>query len=277
MKNKLRSFLFPMRDPPYPRNSHVPKFHSGGLVLWTISFLLLFFIFSSAVALAGPPFVTDDPETVEYKHWEMYVASQYKHDRDQTSVTAPHLEINHGLLPDVQVHLIAPLQYVKPEGEASQYGYGDTELGIKYRFIRETQSRPQMATFPIIEIPTGDLSRGLGNGKTQFFLPLWFQKSWGPWTTYGGGGYWFTSGDGNRDWWLFGWQLQREITKKLTIGAEIYYKSSSMVDIDESKGYTVGAIINFTENHHLLLSVGQDIYGPNYLSCYIAYQLTFGP
>jgi hypothetical protein len=276
MKNKCRFFLFSMGDPSDP-NSKVPKFNTGILALWMVRILLLVFIFPSAVALAGPPFVTDDPETVEYKHWEMYLASQYRHDRDQTSVTAPHVEINHGLLPNVQVHLIAPLQYAKPEEEASQYGYGDTELGVKYRFIQETPSRPQVATFPIIEIPTGDLSRGLGNGKTQFFLPLWFQKSWGPWTTYGGGGYWFTSGDGNRDWWLFGWQLQREITKKLTLGTEVYYKTSSKADIDESKGYTVGAIINFTENHHLLLSAGQDIYGPNYFSFYIAYQFTFGP
>jgi hypothetical protein len=39
----------------------------------------------------------------------------------------------------------------------------------------------------------------------------------------------------------------------------------------------VGAIINITENHHILLSAGQDINGPNYLSVYIGYQLTFGP
>jgi hypothetical protein len=39
----------------------------------------------------------------------------------------------------------------------------------------------------------------------------------------------------------------------------------------------VGAIINLTDNHHLLLSGGQDVSGPNYHSFYIAYQFTFGP
>ena len=228
-------------------------------------------------ALAGPPFKTDDPETVEYRHWELYLATQYSKDRDQVSATLPHVEVNYGLVPNLQVHLIAPLQYVKPEGEASQYGYGDTEFGMKCRFIQESKYVPQVATFPLIEIPTGDVSRGLGNGKTQVFLPLWLQKSWGSWTTYGGGGYWFTSGLDNRDYWQFGWILQREINKKLALGAELYYKTSSKADIDESKGYTVGAIINFTDNHHLLLSVGQDIYGPNYYNFYIAYQFTFGP
>ncbi len=229
------------------------------------------------VVLAGPPFKTDDPEPVEYKHWELYLASQYNKDRDQVSATLPHVEVNYGLIPNLQVHLIAPMVYVKPEGEGSQYGYGDTELGVKYRFVQETKYIPQVGTFPLIEIPTGDVTRGLGNGKTQFFLPLWLQKSWGPWTTYGGGGYWFTSGQDNRDYWQFGWLLQRDINQKLTLGAELYYRTSSRADIDESKGYTVGAIINFTDNHHLLLSVGQDIYGPNYYSVYVAYQLTFGP
>jgi hypothetical protein len=235
------------------------------------------FITVPKIASAGPPFKTDDPEPVEYKHWEIYLASQYSHDRDQNSATLPHIEVNYGLVPNVQVHLIAPFQYVKPEGEASQYGYGDTEFGIKYRFIQETNNFPQVGIFPIVEIPTGDLTRGLGNGRAQVFLPLWLQKSWGPWTTYGGGGYWFTSGEGNRDWWYFGWLLQREINKKLTIGAELYYKTASKTDIDESKGYTIGATINLTDNHHILLSAGQDIYGPNYYNFYIAYQFTFGP
>jgi len=239
--------------------------------------LWLAFALAPRVALAGPPFKTDDPEPVEYKHWELYLASQYIKDRDQVSATLPHIEVNYGLVLNLQVHLIAPLQYVKPEGEASQYGYGDTEFGVKYRFIQESKYVPQVGIFPLVEIPTGDVTRGLGNGTTQFFLPLWLQKSWGPWTTYGGGGYWFTSGAENRDYWQFGWLLQREINKKLTLGAELYYKTSSKADIDESKGYTVGAIINFTDNHHLLLSAGQDIYGPNYYSFYIAYQLTFGP
>jgi len=242
------------------------------------AFAVLFvFITVPKTASAGPPFKTDDPEPVEYKHWEIYLASQYIHDRDQDSATLPHIEANYGPAPNLMVHLIIPLQYVKEEGQASQYGYGDTEVGIKYRFIEETTWRPQVGTFPLVEVPTGDVSRGLGNGRTQIFLPLWLQKGWGPWTTYGGGGYWFTSGEGNRDWWYLGWLLQREITKKLTLGAEVYYKTSSKADLDESKGYTVGAIINFTEHHHLLLSAGQDIYGPNYCNFYIAYQFTFGP
>lgn len=244
----------------------------SGMIYLRICLLLLFLV---QPALAGPPFVTDDPEPVEYKHGEIYLASQFIHARDQDSSTLPHLEVNYGLVPNVQVHLIAPLQYVNPAGQSSQYGYGDTELGIKYRFLRETDHRPQAAIFPLIEIPTGNPALGLGNGQAQYFLPLWLQKSWGSWTTYGGGGIWINPGDGNRNWWQFGWELQRDINKYLTLGCEIYYKTAARTDADESKGYNFGAIINLTSNHHLLLSAGQDIAGPNYFSFYVAYQLTF--
>jgi hypothetical protein len=253
------------------------RFKSILSIIFLIAVFWSIFALAPPIAGAGPPFVTDDPEPVEYQHWEIYLAAQYRHDRDQVSSTLPHLEINYGLIPDVQIHLIAPLQYAKPEGASSQYGYSDTEVGVKYRFIHETEYFPQVGIFPMVEFPTGDADKGLGNGRTQYFLPVWLQKSWGPWTTYGGAGYWINPGAGNKDWWQIGWQIQREINKSLILGTELYYKTANTEDSKGAAGYTVGAIINITENHHILLSLGQDINGPNYLSCYIGYQLTFGP
>jgi hypothetical protein len=256
------------------KQSHLSRFLS---TMFFLTFVLSIFAFMPQIVYAGPPFLTDDPEPVEYQHWEVYLAAQYKHDRDQDSSTLPHLEINYGVIPNVQIHLIAPLVYVKPEGASSQYGYGDTELGVKFRFIQETDYLPQVGIFPMIEFPTGDADKGLGNGRTQYFLPIWLQKSVGQWTTYGGGGYWINPGEGNKDWWQFGWQLSREINKHLTLGAELYYKTATTTDSNDTTGYSIGAIINFTDNHHLLLSAGQDINGPNYLSAYVGYQFTFGP
>jgi predicted CXXCH cytochrome family protein len=51
-------------------------------------------------------------------------------------------------------------------------------------------------------------------------------KDFGKWTTYGGGGYGFNPGPGNRDYWLVGWQLQRQITNKLTLGAELFHQTA---------------------------------------------------
>jgi hypothetical protein len=228
-------------------------------------------------SLAGPPFLTDDPEPVEQRHWEVYLGSQLARDQGDWSGTAPHLEVNYGAAPELQLHLIAPLAFSAPHGESTQYGYGDTELGAKYRFLTETESRPQAGIFPLVELPTGDDNRDLGGGETTCFLPLWLQKSFGPWTTYGGGGYWINPGDNNRNWWFMGWLLQRQISSRLTAGAEVFHSTPSETDGDPSTGFNAGVIADLDEMNHLLFSAGHSVQGPDRFQCYVAYQLTFGP
>lgn len=283
MNSPIRLILAKSPYRPYPLpeayGSRTRGVHPGrtlmimflGVIFWHL------FILAPKIVWAGPPFVTDDPDPGEYRQWEVDLAAQFRHGRDGDASTLPHLEVNHGLLPDVQIHLVLPLVYVKPAGASSQYGYGDTELGIKYRFLSETNYRPQVAIFPLIELPTGDHDRGLGNGRTQYFLPVWLQKSLGPWTIYGGAGYWINPGDGNKDWWLFGWVIQRDINKTLTLGVELYYRTADTEAGHDAVGYAAGALVNITGNHHLLLSLGQDINGRDDLAGYVGYQLTFGP
>jgi len=176
-------------------------------ILWSMLTL------TPQAAFAGPPFITDDPEPVAYRHWEIYLASQYKHDRDQEAATFPHVEINYGLIPNVQVHLIAPMQYVKPEGQSSQYGYGIRSSASSIVSSRKQSTSLRWAYFRSLSFPRVILPRDWATVRPNISCPFWLQKSWGPWTTYGGGGYWVNPGEGNRDWWQFGWQLQREINK----------------------------------------------------------------
>jgi hypothetical protein len=232
---------------------------------------------SHSPAWAGPPFITDDPEPVGYRHWELYVASQYIHSTDGTSGTAPHFEVNYGVRPNVQLHIIAPFAYSQQNGMSRQYGFGDIEMGIKYRFLRETATRPQIGIFPLVEVPTGDCNRGLGNGQSQIFLPVWLQKSWGKWSSYGGGGWWYNPGTGNRNYWFAGWQVQRSLSKHLALGGEVFYATPSTVDGNNRTGFNLGLIYDFDEGHHLLFSAGTDIHGSNRRSAYLAYQWTFGP
>jgi hypothetical protein len=246
-------------------------------VLSALAPVLVLSVLVPSEALAGPPFRTDDPEPVPYRRWEVYVASQWERNRDDTGATAPHLEVNYGAYPDLQLHIIAPLVYENPEGESAQYGYGDTEFGFKYRMMHETKMQPQVGIFPLIEIPTGDEDRGLGNGKAQVFIPLWLQKSWGPWTSYGGAGYWINPGTGNKNWWFIGWQAQRKLTDLLTLGAEVFHQTPSEEGEDSHTGFNVGGLLDLSELQHLLFSLGRDFSGSNRLSCYVGYQLTFGP
>ena len=228
-------------------------------------------------AWAGPPFLTDDPEPVDYQHWEFYIASQHTETSDGWSGTAPHIELNYGVVTNVQLHLIAPLAYDAASIGSTHYGYGDTELGVKFRFLQETENCPQAGIFPLLEVPTGSKSDGLGNGHLQVFLPLWLQKNFGDWTIYGGGGYGINPGAGNENWGFGGAVVQRQVTKNFLLGGEVYHRTTMETGGQSDTGFNIGTVIDFSENHHLLFSVGRSIDGPTDFQCYVAYQFTFGP
>jgi hypothetical protein len=230
------------------------------------------------VVRAGPPYVTDDPEPVEFRHLEAYLATQGGYDRDRNlSFTAPHVEVNYGAVPDLQLHLIAPLQYVRPAGGPAAYGYGDTELGAKFRFVHESDVVPQIGTFPLFELPTGDSTRGLGAGELQVLLPLWLQKTVGPLLTYGGGGYWINPGPGNHNWLFVGFHLEAKLGP-VSPGFEIFHGTSRHEGEPGETRFNVGAVIDVTDLHHILMSAGRSLdAGAPAFQWYLAYQLTIGP
>ncbi len=234
----------------------------------------------TGAALAGPPFRTDDPEPVDYQHWEVYAFSLGTEAHGDTSGILPGIEVNYGVVPDVQLHVVMPLAYDSPSGGGLHSGYGDTELGVKYRFVQEDENgwRPMIGIFPMVELSTGSARRGLGAGTTREFLPVWIQKSFGDWMTYGGGGYNINPGAGNRNYWFMGWYLQRQVTKQLALGGEIFHQTADSIGARDSTGFNLGGVFDFTEHHHLLFSAGrglQNARDTNQFSYYFGYQLTF--
>ena len=228
-------------------------------------------------ACAGPPFITDDPEPVELHHWEVYVSSAQERDPAGTTGTLPHIEVNYGPAPDLQLHVILPYAFSRPEGQGTRRGYGDTEFGAKYRLVQETPRRPMIGVFPLLEIPTGDAGSGLGAGHYRLFLPVWLQKSWGPWTSYGGGGYWTNPGAGNRNYWLFGWELQKDLSERLTLGGELLQTTPATQDGRSDFGLNLGGQYNLDEGHHILFSAGRSLRGDTEFMGYLGFQWTFGP
>jgi hypothetical protein len=243
-----------------------------------LSFLL--FIAALSPARAGAPFITDDPEPVEYGHWEISAFTQGTHASGERSGTLVGIDANYGALPELQLHLIAPLAFDKVTGSGAKYGYGDTEFGAKYRFVQESNDGwwPAVAVFPLVTVPTGDDKRGLGDGHTRTFLPLWLEKNFGDWRTFGGGGYWNNPGADNKNYWFAGWALQRQITENFSFGGEVFHQTADTAGGKGSSGFNLGGIYDLTENYHLLFSAGRGIQnasGTNRFSYYLSFQWTF--
>src|SRR6185436_20658823 len=225
------------------------------------SALSLTFAVSAHNALAGPPFRTDDPVPVDYKHYEFYSFTPGTHATEGTDGALPGFELTYGLIPNGQLQVGGGAAFNRPSLGSMQWGLGDSEVSFKYRFIQEDTNgwRPQASVFPSVELPTGEQKRGLGAGHASLFLPLWIQKSFGPWTTYGGGGYRFNqdANVGDKDHWFVGWLLQRKLTEQLTLGGEIFHQTADTVDGEDSSGFNLGGSYDFDAHNHLLFSAGR--------------------
>lgn len=238
--------------------------------------------FRSSPGLAGPPYITDDPEPTEYGQYEAIIFSQGQHVTGETNgILPPSCDCNYGALPNVQLHFQPGMQFSRSSGAATQWGLGDTELGIKYRFIAQDRESwvPSFAIYPLLELPTGSAARGLGTGRTHGFVPVWAQKDFGDWTIFGGGGYWINPGPGNKNHWFWGSVLQRKITDQLALGVELFHLTPEEIGGMASTGFNIGGTYDFTEHYHLLFAFGKGLQHSketNEFTWYIGLQLTGG-
>ena len=233
-----------------------------------IVILIILILFGVRLIYAGPPFDTDDPETVRFKHWEYYISSINNLQAGVWSGTSPHIELNYGLIPNVQVHLLLPMNYNYSRLHGADFGYADTEFGIKFRFVQETDNTPQIGTFPIIEIPTIK-NNEFSDGKAKIYLPVWLQKTWGKLTTYGGAGYWINPGANNKNWIFSGWEIQYDFSKAITLGGELFYHSADSKSTKSEIGFNLGGSINPTEKFHIIFSFGHSLTNENAISSYL--------
>jgi hypothetical protein len=231
-------------------------------------------LFMTSPAWCGPPFVTDDPEPVEYHQHEMYIASEWVNAQDGKTFT-PFIEYNYGALPDVQLSITVPYVFNTPVGKVKQQGFGDIVLGAKYRFFQETASLPMMAIYPVVVTTTGNANKGLGNGGPQIFLPLWIQKKWGKWQSYGGGGYWIDKAQGASNHWYSGAVLQYQISDRLTMGVDIFHEADQLEVETSSRGYSFGGIYSIDQHNRLLFSVGHAVEDESAQKRYFSY-LAYG-
>jgi hypothetical protein len=234
------------------------------IILLATSLILL----QTGSAFAGPPFLTDDPVPVDFRHWEAYLFASGDHTGGGYNIGGPAVEVNYGVLPDLQLHLVGQLTSVGGNGTSSATGLGDTEFGGKYRLVQETNGWPQLAIFPLAELPTGEAGRGLGNGRAWFKLPLWLQKSYGAWTLDVGGGVALNSAPGQRDYPYGGVLVQRAFGPQLMLGGELFAQGP---DTAGGQGYAAlnfGGTYTVNDYFSLLFSAGHSVAGENHTVWY---------
>jgi hypothetical protein len=224
-------------------------------------------------ALAGPPFDTDDPDPTEYRNYEIYAGMTTHRDTATSTSELAFLEINYGLMPNVQFSVHAGTVEDTSFQQPNTYGMEDFQMGLKTRFIQESAYSPQVSIYPQVTFASG--ATGTTQGHGTFFLPIWAQKTMGKVTVFGGGGWEFDrDSTGNGDWQA-GLAATYPLTADDTIGMEVT-RTTPHDDYSQSD-IGVGYIHSLGKLHALLFSIGHS-YGqqPHYRG-YLAYGWFLGP
>ena len=201
-----------------------------------------------------------------------------------TVLELPAYEVNYGAAPGLQLHLVLPptVAFLPAARPLLRHRRHRTRRQIPLR--QGVQARPRVGIFPFFELPSGNADKGLGVGKTWYRMPLWFQKSWGPedtqWTTYGGGGETIVPQDGYKNFPFAGWLVQKQINKKISLGAELFghgAEGPAALSTRASTLLDLGGIYEFHDGFDLLFATGRGVYGQPETYTYVSLYWTWGP
>ena len=254
------------------------------------SVVLLFAVGVPRAFAQGPPYQIDDPVPVDLHHYEFYVFGSADATPIDKDATGPAFEFNWGAIPRVQLHAILPFGLAAPSNNPayqpngsgpSEFGLTDVEVGAKVAFVTESKYFPQIGSFTMFELPTGNSSNGLGVGKAWYKLPLWAQKNIGKWLLDGGGGYTVVSQTGFRDFPYGGFLLKYTFSKRLELGGELFAHGGEGDATPQVRGSTMidfGGYYHFANpDHQLLFCYGHSVAGFTENYAYLGLYWTWGP
>lgn len=151
-------------------------------IIVSISFLLL----SGASVTAQQPFVTDDADTTPKGKFHFEFSNEFDWlQRDafpNLRQNTADFELDYGLFERFEIGIETPLLTIFNAAGTSQKsvtGFGDTNVSLKYNFLRERENSrmPAMAVGVNLELPTGNKKRQLGSGLADFYINGILQKS----------------------------------------------------------------------------------------------------
>jgi hypothetical protein len=208
---------------------------------------------AAAPALAGPPYLTDDPVATDTGHWEIYGFTAGE-GRGSIFDDDTGFDFNYGPVKDVQLTATLPLSFSHAPLEGWREGTGEVELAVKYRVIHDEHSGFSAAIFPRAILPTASRSP---DEKTRLLLPLWLEQDFSAGTSiFGGGGYEVNPGPGNRSFWQAGVAVTQDLSRKLTVGAEMTRQGPDSVGGTAQTRAGAGVIVQLSKHYALLFSAG---------------------
>ena len=149
-------------------------------------FVLSLLVLIVSNTAAQQPFVTDDADTTPRSNFHFEFSNEFdllqRSSFPSRKQNTADFELDYGLFDRIEVGIESPLLTIlNAEGTTPKTvsGIGDTNLSLKYNFLRERENsrQPALAIAFNLELPTGDTSRQLGSGLADFYMNGILQKS----------------------------------------------------------------------------------------------------
>jgi hypothetical protein len=196
-------------------------------VSWQPALALAMLIALPTIATAGLPLDTEDTGTAERVEVEVAALYQSATDGDSGGLA---VAVNVGFLGNLEASVAGTLAIDDPADDGARGGVGDTFLGVKYRFLDEAPPWPALLARLVLRLPTGDETRGIGEGHVNVGFLLAASRTLGSVTLTGNVGYAITTGDADADFallaasaeWEAGgpWRLVGEIVGEVGVGRD---------------------------------------------------------
>jgi hypothetical protein len=225
-------------------------------ILWLLALTGLFAV--TPLAGADAPFLTDDP--VFSPGGEIKAGITGEHNAGGSLLTEV-LDWNYALVPSLRLNLTTYTKHVWPAGGGREFGYGDTEFKIKWRFLDEDVAggRPALGIAPKVFVPTADERRGLGDGAWRVQLPLLFGMTVGRWYHFAEAGYQWVIGRDIADSAYGGAGSLYAFTDRLALGAELFSRVSTDRRNDWQLATTLGAVYTVNASWQIKASVSHTL------------------
>ena len=214
-------------------------------------------LIGAAPAYAGPPFLSDDPDTTPNHQYEILLfgigARTHGNLEGDTGI-----DFNYGGGPNLQLTATVPISFEDPRAGASSAGLGTIELAVKYRFLHQ-EGGWSAAVFPRAFIPAGPGSSGQ---RVSLLLPVWVGRSGKDWSVFGGGGCALDSGGGAQNYCLTGLGAIHDVGDKLHLGGEVFRQGADTRGGFASTTLGLGGIYDFNDTLHVLGWLGRGVENP---------------
>ena len=224
------------------------------------------FLLVHAVAWGAHPLITDDAGTQGKGKFQVEVNGQY--DSDKETVNGVSAEstggqvattLSYGFIDNADLVLGLPYQWgkVKEDGVtlSDEKGVSDMTFEVKWRFFEKDGL--SLALKPGVRIPTGNVEKGLGAGRTGYHAFFIGSKEAAPWAFHVNVGYIGNENkaDEEKNIWHASLATTYEVIKNLKVVGNVGIERNPDKAADKDPAFFIGGVI-YSLSESLDIDVG---------------------